>query len=328
MSDGARYVSFRLGADDVSAIRFGISPGHELCQAVSAVQSPETRPLLWGWLKRVRGDVPAGPFSVLAALIAPTGYFPDFLTSPPWPDMTPHDEVELLRGAAVEQVAADLGKVLKDARGVRLDTVQRLADDPDAARAEIADAWWAVWHGALEPHWEQIRRVLMADISHRSRRIAEDGVAAMVASIHERVSWEPGTVRVRMQSWSEEVDCAGSGLLLVPSLLGAPFCSVVTEKPVQPTLFYPAHGVTDSWHRSGRELDAALVALFGEGRAHILKCLDGPRTTSETADLTGLAVSTASHHLAILRESRLVSSTRSGSRVLHARTVLGDALVQ
>jgi hypothetical protein len=328
MNDTGLYVSFRLAASDVSAIRFGISPGHELCQAVAALQAPETRPLLWGWLKQVRRAIPAKPFSLLAALIAPTGYFPDFLTSPPWPNMEPSDEVELLRTVAVEQVRLDLEKVLKVAQGDRALLVKRLADDPDGARHEIADAWWAVWTAALEPHWGQIHRVLMADIAHRSRRIAEDGLGQMIGSIHDRVGWKPGIVRVRMQSWSEDVDCGGSGLLLVPSLLGAPFCSVVTEHPAQPTLFYPAHGVTESWHRSGQELDFAIVALLGEGRASILQCLDGPRTTSDTAQLTGLAVSTASHHLSVLREARLISSTRDGARVFHARTVLGDALAR
>lgn len=40
-----------------------------------------------------------------------------------------------------------------------------------------------------------------------------------------------------------------------------------------------------------------------------------------------LAVSTASHHLAVLRASRLVDSRREGPRVVHARTPLGEALV-
>ena len=303
MVDSGRYVSFHLDASDVSAIRFGVSPGHELCQAVSALQAPETRPLHWGWLRQTCRGVPPEPFALLAALIAPTGYFPDFLTSSPLPDMTPADEVELLRATPVHQVSADLRKVLKVAQGERRATVQRLANDPDGARGLIGHAWSEVWTAALAPHWDQIRRVLMADITHRSRRVAEDGVGEMVASLHERVSWQPGSVRVRMQSWSEEVDCAGSGLLLVPSLLGSPFCSVVTEKPMQPTLFYPAHGVTETWHHAGHELDAALVALLGEGRARIIQCLDGPRSTSETAQLAGLAVSTASHHLSVLRDA-------------------------
>ena len=40
-----------------------------------------------------------------------------------------------------------------------------------------------------------------------------------------------------------------------------------------------------------------------------------------------LAVSTASHHLTVLRNSGLIASVRDGARMLHTRTPLGEALV-
>lgn len=326
MGEQQNLVSFRLGSDDIRSIRFGVSPGYELCEAVGALQQPGSRPLLWGWLREVRGGIPRDAFQLLADLIHPASYFPDFLTSSPWPDMTPDDEVELLRQVKVEQVLLDLGKVMASARGERRERLSRLYADPGSARSRIAEAWMQVWRATLDEHWEQIRRVLTADIAYRSRRMAEVGLGEVIDSLHERVSWQKDGVQVRMRSWSEDVQCDGRGLLLVPTLLGAPFCAVVTEKPVQPTLFYPAQGVTENWHRSGTELDTALVALLGDGRARVLRCLDAPRTTSETAELAALAISTASHHLSVLRDARLIISTRQGSRMLHVRSVLGDAL--
>ncbi|MFC3741635.1 ArsR/SmtB family transcription factor [Paractinoplanes deccanensis] len=140
------------------------------------------------------------------------------------------------------------------------------------------------------------------------------------------VTWAGDEVHVRVLHYGAVIDCEGSGLTLVPSVMSTPRCAVITERGAQPTLFYPAHGVTETWTGDGTTAAAALTALLGEGRARVLLCLDGPRSTSETAALCGLAVSTASHHLAVLRGAGLVDSTRAGAAVRHSRSVLGEAL--
>lgn len=53
---------------------------------------------------------------------------------------------------------------------------------------------------------------------------------------------------------------------------------MITEQGAQPTLFYPAHGLTEAWARDGTPTTAALTALLGDGRPRVLLCLDGPRT--------------------------------------------------
>ncbi|GAB6859125.1 helix-turn-helix domain-containing protein [Microbacterium xylanilyticum] len=45
------------------------------------------------------------------------------------------------------------------------------------------------------------------------------------------------------------------------------------------------------------------------------------------AEEAGIARSTASHHLTVLRDAGLVVSSRDGSRMMHLRTPLGEALV-
>ena len=62
-------------------------------------------------------------------------------------------------------------------------------------------------------------------------------------------------------------------------------------------------------------------------RARILLDAHEPRTTSQVARDTALAISTASHHLTVLRDAGLLASTRDGARVLHRRTPLGEAMV-
>ena len=322
-----KYVDFQLAPDDLTAIRFGISPGHELCHAVRAMLRPDEYPLQWGWMRAARGAIPREDFEVLAVLIREDGYFPDFLTTTPTWELTPEGEAERLRHIDDDRFGVDMAKVRDRTDGARREAVQRMLDQPDRARGMIAEAWLSVWNAGIAPVWTQLERVLRADIAVRSRRIAESGIGAMIQTLHDRVAWHDGAVRVTMRIWSEVVDCRGSGLVLVPSVMGSTGCFVLTEPPAQPTLFYPAQGLTATWARDPADVDAALGALLGPARARILLDAHEPRTTTQVAHDTGLAVSTASHHLTVLRDAGLLSSTREGARVLHRRSPLGEALV-
>ncbi|KAE8763622.1 ArsR/SmtB family transcription factor [Georgenia thermotolerans] len=320
-----KVVEFRLAPDDLSAIRFGVSPGHELAHAVRVLAQPHYHPLQWGWLRRTRGQVPAAAFELLGLLVGPDGYMPDFLTSTPEWDLGPDEELARLREADPGPMRVDLLKRVERTTGAEQRVLRAMADDPGRARSVVADAWKRCWDALLGPYWPRLERILRADIGARSRRTTIYGVGEMVDSLHEGVSWAPHAVRVRLRLHEEVLDCAGSGLVLAPSVM-APRCSVVTEPPAQPTLFYPALGVSERWAEPAVDIAGALKALLGTGRAGVLLALRGPLSTSEVAAAEGLAVSTASHHLALLRAAGLVDSRREGPRVVHVRTPLGEAL--
>ena len=199
-----------------------------------------------------------------------------------------------------------------------------MAEQPARSRALVADAVEEFWAEALTPYWPAIERVLHADIGARIRRMSADGIAAMAGGLNEAVDWNTDAVRVRLERHEEVIDCTGRGLVLVPSLFGRR-CAVLTEPPAQPTLFYPALGVAETWHRPGA--DGPLGALLGDRRAAVLLALREPSSTTEAAAAAGIAVSTASHHLDVLRAAGLVTARRDGRRVVHQRTPLGDALV-
>jgi hypothetical protein len=321
-----KYVEFRLAVDDISAIRFGVSPGHELCHAVRVLQNPGAHPLQWGWVRTIRDTVPARSFDLLRMLIGKDGYFPDFFTGSPTWDMTAEDEVARLREAPLDPVRVDLAKMIDRSTGARQQAIRRLRERPAQARDVIADAWQEFWDAAMAPHWTQIDRMLRSDISVRSRRLLDAGLAAMVGSLNEQVDWQTDAVRVRMRIHSEVVECAGEGLVLVPSVFAAK-CAVLTERPAQPTLFYPAHGVTETWARTGGGGEAALAEVLSAGRSRLLYALREPMSTSEVAAAAGMTVSTASEHLTALRRVCLVDSRRDGKRVLHWRSPLGEALL-
>lgn len=320
-------VEFRLSPGDIQAVRFGISPGHELAHAVRVLLRPAQHPLQWGWMRQARERMPREPFALLADVIGADGYLPDFLTAAPRWDMTAEAELKALRAAPLPAMRVDFGKMVQRSAGRRRAALERMEEHPDRARALIADAWEQVWEASLAPVWPQLERILRADIAVRSRTIAADGIGGMAAGIHPAVSWGDGAVRVALRRHSEQVDCRGSGLVLVPSVMGSFGCMVLTEPPAQPTLFYPARGVTASWARETADTAASLAALLGPARAEILFASHVARTTSQVAADTGIAVSTASHHLTVLRDAGLVSSTRAGARMLHLRSPLGEALV-
>jgi hypothetical protein len=323
---GRKYVEFRLAADDISAIRFGVSPGHELCHAVRVLQTPGAHPLQWGWVKAVADVLPRQAYDLLRLLIGADGYFPDFLTAPPAWNMTAEAEVEWIRQAPLDPIRVDLGKMIDRSSGARQQTIRRLREHPEQTRALVADAWQEFWEVALAPHWPQLERLLRSDIAVRSRRMTDAGIAAMVGSLYESVDWQGDAVRVRMRAHSEVVDCAGSGLVLVPSVMSAR-ASVLTEPPAQPTLFYPAHGVTETWAGDDGRGEAALAAVLSAGRARLLVALREPMSTSEAAAAAGLTISTASEHLTALRKARLVDHRRDGKRTLHWRSPIGEALL-
>ena len=134
-------MDFRLAPDYISAIRFRISPGHELSHAIRVLQRPDDQPLQWGWLRGVRDGVPREAFELMAVIIGADGYFPDFLTATPSWDMGPDDEVRRLRTVPPEVSRADLTKMLARSSGHRQKAIARMMEHPGRATGMIADAW-------------------------------------------------------------------------------------------------------------------------------------------------------------------------------------------
>lgn len=324
------HVDFVLATSDAANIRFGISATHELVRAVVALQEPSRHPLQWGWLRGARAALhePAArrALELLTTVIAPRAYTPDFLTPPPVQPDDPLDQLRSIAATPSHLLVRDLAKARAAASGVRADRITQLIGDGDGAAERFAAAAESAWGLLLAPVWPQALLALRADLTHRSRQLVEQGAGAVVDSLHERISWHDGVVRVQTAIWSQALDCRGSGLLLVPSVFSWPGCHVLTDEPAVPTIFYPAHGVVETWPTRRVEHARGLERVLGPGRARVLLALDAPASTTHVARATGLGAPTASHHLAALRAANLVHSERLGREMLHARTALGQAL--
>lgn len=320
-------MEYLLGSEDISTIRFGISPGFELVGAVRTIQSPHTAPLHWGWLKTLGKNVPSQALKLMSLVCGSRSYFPDFLTAAPSGDMTPETELDRMSKVNDARIHEDLHKRATLSDGAEAALLIRLADDPADTRGRIIGAWEQLWDSLMTPVWPQIHRLLQADVSVRARRSSTTGVGSMVRTLHSTITWDAPTIQVKTTGYSDEVDCGGTGLVLVPSVFApTDFCALLTTTEIQPTIFYPAHGIYETWHLTSTRTAQGLKALVGAVRAQLLLELNESLSTSECADLCDVAVSTAHHHLTVMRSAGLIDSAREGTRILHTRTPLGEAL--
>ncbi|WP_018349398.1 ArsR/SmtB family transcription factor [Longispora albida] len=282
----------RFGAGDVARVRFAISPRWETVASLGALAEPGRHPSHGPWLREARA-LAADPelrrlVAPVRALIGPGMVLPDFLTPPP------------------SEPLADL-----DAE---------LAGLPAELSAGIR-AWWAA---AIAPHWSRIRAVLEADIAYRTRQLAEGGLSLLFDRLHPTVRWA-GDRLVAQDCGIGDLDLAGRGLPLLPSVFAPQAVLLSTEPAAPPVAIYPARGSGLLW--TSGPVAPGLAKLLGRSRAEVLALTVTPSSTSQVAERAGLSLPAASQQLTVLREAGLITSRRYRREVLHATTELGAALL-
>nr|BFD82640.1 DUF5937 family protein [Streptomyces sp. Xyl84] len=317
----------RFGDDDLLRCRFALSPLWETQEAVRTLGRPDRHGYHPQWLRRIREAARGLDLAPLWLLMPRRGHSPDFLGPPPLgPAATFEEEIAAVRAADPVAAREDLERALADTPGALASAAGRaLLADPERAVRELADLLEAAWRVLVEPEWPRLRALLEADIAFHSRRLAEVGLEVLLPELDRRLSWDGRTLTV---DWHGEHgrDLAGQGLVLLPSVFSWPEVISGFEPPWQPTLAYPARGLAGLWTEPGTAGTQALVRLLGRGRAAVLGALTDPATTSDLAHRLGLAPSSVSAHLTVLRDAGLLTARRYGHRVLYERTPLGMAL--
>ncbi|MFI2607541.1 ArsR family transcriptional regulator [Kitasatospora sp. NPDC018619] len=315
-------------AGDLARMRFAVSPMWEVGPSLRLLRSGLAHPVHRPWAEQVRPRLAAlGPsYALLAELVRPAGYVPDFLNpAPEGPAPTLAEELAAIRSTPAEQVRRDLDRLREDGGpGPRL---RALYGDPVGGLARLTEAVEAYWELALAPYWARIRAVLDADVLHRARQAAEHGAARVLNDLHAGLRWTEDTLRLRHRTRPLPGRTAGAGLLLVPSAFTGPalYTRLAPPEPLQ--LAYPARGTGGLWAAAPADRTGALAAVLGRPRARLLTELAAPASTSELARRTGLSASAVSQYLTALRDARLVSAHRAGRSVLYARTVSAEALL-
>jgi Family of unknown function (DUF5937)/Helix-turn-helix domain len=315
-------ITFRFRAEDLLQCRFAISPLGETAAALRSLVMPGREGYHLPWQRQVRGRLPELGIEPLLAVLAVRGYQPDFLSPPPAGPFTEIDaELDRVRATAPERVAAELDLSLGAPAGRAARHGPELAADPAQVRDLLAAMLRRAWSALVEPWWPQLREVLDADITFRARQLADAGVSVTLNDLDPKVSWRDGVLRIAITA-RENLDVAGETLVLIPNVFGWPAAAVAFDPPA---VTYPARSIARLWQPPAQS-GGDLARLIGKTRAALLTALAEPASTTGLAARCQIPVSSASEHLAVLRATGLVATTRTGRFLVHQRTPLGVAL--
>jgi DNA-binding transcriptional ArsR family regulator len=317
---------FRLKFDaaDLAGARYTISPLHELLGSLLSVYFPVGGQPYRLWGRQVRAD-PSIDHELLASLVSPRLWVPDFLAPPPLtgrPDIA--GQLAQVRATAPERVMADV--LAAYGLAPLPPCLRELADDPAALRDRAADALDRYWDLALAPHWPRVRALLEADLLHRGQQLVHGGPGTAFGGLHRLIHWHDSALTVDViREWRREVPVAGRGLRLVPSLF-TPWPQLPIDVGDPPVVTYPARGTAALWGGQAPAPPAVTGALLGQARARLLAMLGDPASTTELAARLGVTPSAVSQHLHVLAAAGLVTRARAGRAVLYQRTETGTQL--
>jgi DNA-binding transcriptional ArsR family regulator len=316
-------VTLEFGPADLLHCRFAVSPLWETEAAVRCLLYPHAHTAQLPWI-RAQPLVSSLRLGALPAMLPEHGYVPDFLTPPP-ARRSPaiDDELDRVRATPPSRVHAEIRRTAGPRASVP--AIRGLLGDPAQAASELAGTLHRCWDTLLRPHWPRVHDVLEGDIAYRSRRLTDGGIQALLDDLHPGVHCAGRCIHIDSPS-REHRDLAGHGILLMPSVFNWPALSVYTDPPWQPTLIYPARGVTTVW-LSTHPHPAALAELIGRTRAAILELLTEPTSTARIARKAGVSPPTASAHLHTMLATGLITRNRVGREVRYRRTLLGEALL-
>ncbi|WP_290058331.1 ArsR/SmtB family transcription factor, partial [Amycolatopsis solani] len=273
------------------------------------------------WRRSVAGKLPHST-ELLATLIPPRGYIPDFLT-PFGLAAELAEAMEPVLHVPKKRLRQELAELTADR--LRSPWVRELSEGDGGALKRLGRAFHSYHRVAIAPFWEQVRRNVAQEHVRASHLMTESGIEALLTHLSPAVRWRRPVLEVDYPV-DRPLRPAGRGLILIPSY----FCDrrpiTLVRHDTTPFLVYPLER---------RLLDGdcppdpskALADLVGQSRAAVLEAVDGTGNTSEIARRAGILVSSASQHLAVLRRAGLVASTRQGNSMIHNLTLTGASLL-
>ncbi|MGH9063669.1 MAG: DUF5937 family protein [Acidimicrobiales bacterium] len=317
-----------LEATDLARMRFAYSPLTEMAESLYMLHSDRIHPAYRPWYDHVRPRVAGPGQGLLEAVVPARGCLANFFFGAVAGSGTTADsQLRWLSEYPPDLLRSDLDEVWG---GETLpEPAQRLLAAGPAAPKVLADTLFRYWEQTIRPYWPQARALLDADVAYRLDRLAKGGIEGLLSDLHPELRLQGRAIVIDRRRHTGDHDLADAGLTLVPCAFAWPNLVVATSPSAPPSITYSPRGVGTLWDTPAAPAgpDDALRRLIGRNRAAVLDSIRLPRSTTEIALALCQSPAAVSTHLALLRRCQLVTSWRSGRRVLYQRTPLGDSIV-
>ncbi len=304
---------------DVSQVRIAPEPDPmwETVLSLFRLRRPGPAPIFGRWHAHARRATRRSDLDVLLPLVR-VKYYPDFLT--------PADGVrgldfglEAVLSTPATRLRGDMGELGRLGEPTP-SWMRHLADGDPFTLTKVTGALQSHHDAVVAPFWDEARAAVEADRARRARILLDRGYEGLLDSFRPMMRWNPPVLEIDV-IFEQTIRLDGRGLLLVPSFLSWSSPDVLRDTSLPPVLVYPVdHDLTV---RAGRSVEG----LIGRTRTSVLESIGDGSTTTELARRIGVSAASISQHTAVLREARLIHTTRVGKAVLHTVTPLGAALL-
>ncbi|MET7282067.1 winged helix-turn-helix domain-containing protein [Kribbella sp. NPDC005582] len=291
-------------------------------RALSAAGARDSLPPVARRWRQAAAPLVSPSMRPLFKLIAPSGWFPDFLTPTvstpgvkPAAELLAETPAEVFREELDERFPRDIDPYLHGLRSGQ-----------PAARQALGTAVVDFHQQVLAQSSEELSRRYAGDLAQRAHTLMHGGAEALLSSLHSDVEWSAPVLTVHTLRASQNLDVhlRGRGLQLYPSPLIAE-CLVDDDPRRRPILIYPcADGAAAEPHDPDSD---SLAALLGRTRAAVLRALITPGSTTQLARRVRISLASASEHTRILRAAALITTHRSQGTSLHSLTPTAHTLL-
>jgi DNA-binding transcriptional ArsR family regulator len=325
-------IRLRLHAQDLMRIRIAptLGPLAETVSAAALIRAREPNLIFSSWKQTLYGRL--GPQVRPLAGILPRDREGLDLTALVGRAETIGEGVEALLSAPAQDLRAEIEWLCK--RNTPAWWPWPRLDRDTELRKELGAAITSFHACAVGPYWPRVRGFLQTERARHAQVLASAGINEFLAGLcPPLIQWLPPFLILHGKyERTLDIDLAGRGLVVVPSVFRNPypFVSFDLADPEGPEmLIYPAVrdlATAASLWASGRG-DPALAALLGRTRSAVLEAIADGCGTSELASRAGISAAAASQHAAVLRHAGLITTHRDGRAVLHELTPLGSTLL-
>jgi DNA-binding transcriptional ArsR family regulator len=316
---GRPLTRVRFSRDDLLLTRFAEAPA-PLVEVSAGLLEIRRRPaVLSRWAVRARRAFPPGarPLLDLLPQALPSPGFVD----PPVPDL--EEGLAIVRATPAAVLAEEVPAAWRGP-GRPPSWLRALADGEPDAMEIVVRGLRDFYLACVAPCWPRIVATFRADVAERVGVLATGGLAAVLGTLHETLTWRDNSLE---RAWRTG-DCTldGLGMQLLPATLwtGPPLFSEHPPEAGGNALIYAARPAVPA---DDAGPPGNLAGLLGHTRAAVLRALRTPRSTAELAACVGTSAPSASEHATALRASGLVQTVRRGRRVNHSLTPLGRSLL-